>query len=464
MRVLETLSWAEIARAMDARVEGEPARPAGGGSIDTRTLARSDIFFALPGEHVDGHHYLGAAFERGAVCAVVKDPSLAPAGLCCLVVNDPAAALFELGRLVRSKTRARIVAITGSTGKTTTKEFTAELLRTKGPVLSTTGNLNNHLGVPLTLMRLQTDDWAAVIECGMSHAGELSRLSHLLRPDVATVTNVAAVHLEFFDSIDQIARAKSEIFEGLGAAGVAVAPADDPRLAAPAFTASAQRSRLFGEGPRTSVRAETISMTLDGTDLMLHAAGAAPIAIGLRVPGPHAASNFLAAASIALALGLGVTEIAETAPLLKSVSNRGGITRLARDIVLIDDTYNSNPRALIAAVDTLALALNRRRVACLGDMLELGPTGPELHRAAGAEIASKVDLLLGVGPLGKEIVIGARALPEGAKKAFADSTDLASEIGGLVKPYDAILVKGSRGARMERVVEALVAAHPRADG
>ena len=271
---------------------------------------------------------------------------------------------------------------------------------------------------------------------------------------------MAAVHLEFFESIDQIASAKAEIFDGLSGLGVAVAPADDQRLAVPAQQAALDRRRLFGDGPSTSVWAETLSMTLDGTDLLVKTEEAAPFRARLNIPGPHAVSNFLASATIALVLGLAPEAIAERAPLLKSPGNRGGLKRLSDDIVLIDDSYNSNPRAVIAAIDTLALATNRRRVACLGDMLELGSQGPELHRSTGAAIASKVDLLLGVGPLGAEMVRGARTLPPGSKKVFSDSTALAAQIGALVNAHDALLVKGSRGVRMERVVEALVAAHP----
>ena len=184
-----------------------------GASIDTRTLEPGDIFFALKGERVDGHEHVTSAFEKGASCAVIKDAGRAHAGRFALVVEDPESALFELARLVRSRSSAVFVAVTGSVGKTTAKEFTAELLRARGVVLATRGNLNNHLGVPLTLARLETGHWAAVIECGMSHAGELSHLVQLVRPKVAVVTNVAAVHLEYFASVDEIAAAKAEIYE-----------------------------------------------------------------------------------------------------------------------------------------------------------------------------------------------------------------------------------------------------------
>jgi UDP-N-acetylmuramoyl-tripeptide--D-alanyl-D-alanine ligase len=192
MRILETLSWAEIAMALGAKPLGSPLGVPSGASIDTRTLEPGDMFFALKGEQVDGHEHVTSAFEKGASCAVIKDANRAHAGRFALVVEDPEAALFELARLVRSRSQAAFVAVTGSAGKTTAKEFTAELLRARGEVLATRGNLNNHLGVPLTLARLETDQWAAVIECGMSRAGEIRHLVDLIRPRVAVVTNVAA--------------------------------------------------------------------------------------------------------------------------------------------------------------------------------------------------------------------------------------------------------------------------------
>ena len=459
MRILETLSWAEIATSIGALTVGSPLSAPTGGSIDTRTLEQGDIFFALRGERVDGHDHLQAAREKGSSCAVIKDRSRAVDGLFSLVVNDPETALFELARLVRSRSSARFVAITGSAGKTTCKEFTAELLSAQGPVLKTHGNLNNLLGVPLTLMRLQTDHWAAVIECGMSHAGELSRLAHLIRPEVAAITNVAAAHLEFFESVEQIAAAKAEIFETLSPRDTAVGPADEPLLRERTLDTPGSAS-LFGDGPLSKVRATDISMSLEGSRFQLQS-GNSQVAVRLPVPGPHAVSNFLAASAIAGALGLSAETVAERALLLKSAGNRGAVKLLGNDILLIDDSYNSNPKALLSAIDTLSLAKDRRRVACIGEMLELGPRGPALHREAGAAIGTRVDLLLGVGTLATELVLGASALPPQAKRVFLNSADLALTIADLVRSRDAVLVKGSRGVRMERVVDALVAAHPR---
>lgn len=458
MRILETLSWAEIAEALSAEPVGSPSAPPRGASIDTRSLEPGDIFFALEGEHSNGHDHLWSALDRGASCAVIRDRTRATPGLFSLVVDHPDTALLELGRLIRSRSAARFVAITGSAGKTTAKEFTTALLGSRGPVLSTRGNLNNHLGVPLTLARLETDHWAAVIECGMSHPGELSLLAHLVRPRVAAITNVTAAHLEFFDSVEQIAHAKLEIFETLGPGDTAVAPANEPLLSGRAL-GTAGSAALFGDGPKASVRAEDITMSLEGSTFRM-VTGDSRTEVHLGAPGPHSIANFLAAAAIARTLGISANAIAGLAPHLQAGGNRGAVRRLEDDILLIDDTYNSNPRALRSAIETLSLARDRRRVACVGEMLELGTSGAELHRETGAAIGSSVDLLLGVGALAAEFLQGATKLPPQAKQHFQDSNALAASITGLVKSHDAVLVKGSRGVRMERVVEALVAAHP----
>lgn len=458
MRILETLTWDEIGKALGARLKGAEPAPPRGASIDTRTLERGDIFFALKGENSDGHTHLRSAFERGAACAVIEDAARADEVPFALIVKDTEAALFELGRLIRAKTSIPFIAITGSAGKTTAKDFTAAILGARGQVLATRGNLNNHLGVPLTLARLEDSHWAAVIECGMSRAGELSRLSRLLRPKVAVITNVAAAHLEFFESVAQIADAKTEIFEALGPGDTAVAPAGEPLLSSRA-QATPGSALLFGEGEHTSLRALDVSMSLEGSQFTLQC-GDARVAVSLPVSGPHAISNLLAAAAVATSLGLSLETIAAAARELRPAANRGAVRRLRDDILLIDDSYNSNPRALLSAIDTLALARDRRRVACLGEMRELGPQGPQLHREAGAAIGARVDMLLGVGALAREILKGASALPDNAKRAFETSADLAAEINDLVRAHDAVLVKGSRGVRMERVVEALTAAHP----
>jgi UDP-N-acetylmuramoyl-tripeptide--D-alanyl-D-alanine ligase len=258
--------------------------------------------------------------------------------------------------------------------------------------------------------------------------------------------------------VDDIAAAKAEIYETLGPGEIAIAPADDPRLTrrvvGQSFTA-----RLFGTGGGSSVRAEDVAMSLEGSRFQLVSEGAR-VEVNLEAPGPHAISNFLAAAAVAGALGMSAKEISDRARRLKPGGNRGAVKRLADDILLIDDTYNSNPKALLSAIETLALAKDRRKVACVGEMLELGETAAKLHRETGAALGGRVDLLLGVGALASEIVAGASSLPPEARKVFENSLELAAHIPSLVRSHDAVLVKGSRGVRMERVVEALVKAHP----
>jgi UDP-N-acetylmuramoyl-tripeptide--D-alanyl-D-alanine ligase len=348
-----------------------------------------------------------------------------------------------------------VVAITGSTGKTTTREMTAALLATRGPILKSEGNLNNQYGLPLTLLKLGAEHEAAVLELGMSAAGELRVLSKIALPDVAVITNVAPVHLEFFASVDAIADAKAEILEGLGASGVAILNGDDPRVRR-IGERHAGRVIWFGRDRRDDVSAEKWRGTTFGMrfDLVLDGRS---LDVALPLAGSHFVSNFLAAAAIAHHLGIAPEAIAEAATRLEAAPHRGQVLRLGQGIVLVDDCYNSNPLAVQAAVTALGMAGGRRRVAILGDMLELGPTGPELHRQAGEQIASKVDVVAGVGALAAELVAGARAANASlAIHQFADSAAALRAVSTLVRAGDAVLVKGSRGVRMETLVEALV--------
>lgn len=467
MRAIEALSADRVIAALSGAIVGGDAisgadrawARAAGASIDTRTLRPRDIFIALPGDRTDGHAFVEAAFARGAAFAVVRDRTALPAGRPGVVVGDAARALFDLAAAVRSTLTCPIAAVTGSMGKTTTKDLLAAMLRTRGPVLATHGNLNNLLGVPLTLLEAETDATAAVLECGMSEKGELSRLSALLRPDVAIVTNVAPVHLEFFDSVDGIADAKCEIFEGFGPSGRAVVPADDARLESRTQD-HAERGRRTTFGiEQGDVRATKVSLDGDGSTFDVRR-GEEVVPARLSVPGRPPVLNALAAAAAATSLGVALRDAAGVLEFFGGADRRGARRRLADDIVLVDDSYNSNPEALVAAVETLALTNGRRRVACVGDMLELGPTGPELHRDAGRRIAPLLDVLLGCGPLSAGLVDAASAIPAARRRAFASSVELANEIHAWVRPQDLVLVKGSRGSRMERVVEAIEGKHP----
>jgi UDP-N-acetylmuramoyl-tripeptide--D-alanyl-D-alanine ligase len=349
-----------------------------------------------------------------------------------------------------------VVVITGSAGKTTTKEMTASLLGVRGSVLKTEGNLNNQYGLPLTLLRLEADHAFAVLELGMSAPGELRVLSGIAEPDVAVITNVGPAHLEFFPSVDAIAAAKAEVLEGLRPGGLAVLNGDDARLRRVGERVR-QRVVWFGRDRRHDVAAENWQGTPFGMRFDLRLEGR-KVDVALPLAGPHFVMDFLAAAAVAHALGVSVEAIATAATTLRAVRHRGDVRRLEQGLTLIDDCYNSSPDALDAALVALSLAGPRRRVAILGDMLELGPRGPELHRAAGERAARSADLLVAVGSLAPGFLEGARrgGLPESALVSF-ESAAAAEAVVPLLAPGDAVLVKGSRGVHLESVVEAIVA-------
>lgn len=435
-----------------------------GVSIDSRTLVAGQVFVALAGPRFDGHDFLGDVVARGAAAALVaRRPAHAPPQLPLLEVADPGQALLDLGSHVRTQAALPIVAVTGSAGKTTTKDIAAALLASRGPVLKTEGNLNNHLGVPLTLLRLEPQHTAAVLELGMSAAGELSRLTRVVRPQVAVITLVAAVHLEFFESVDAIAAAKAEILEGLDDDGLAVLNFDDPRLRALGLArrAAGQRVAFFGRERACEVSAEHWRGSAHGMRFDLHAGGRS-IDVALALPGLHNVTNFLAAATAALALGLDLDSLAAAASDVRPAAHRGEVRRLAEGVTLYDDCYNSNPAAVDVAVAALAMTAHTRRVAVLGDMLELGPGAAELHRSTGASLAGRVEAVIGVGAMSRHLLDGAQAagLPATALVHFEHAAAAAAALDALVRPGDAVLVKGSRGLRLEQVVEALVRRFP----
>jgi UDP-N-acetylmuramoyl-tripeptide--D-alanyl-D-alanine ligase len=426
-----------------------------GVSIDSRTLRPGELFVAIHGPRFDGHDFLAAAAERGAVAAVVHRDAEAPVPLPLVRVEDTTRALGDLARHFRRAVDVPVVAITGSVGKTTTKDMTAALLASRGPVLRTAGNLNNQWGLPLSLLGLREEHTAAVLELGMSAPGELRELSAIAEPDVAVITRIAPVHLEFFASVDAIAEAKAEILEGLRPGGTAVLNGDDPRLRR---IGEAREGRVvwFGRHRRFDVSAERWRGTAFGMRFALRVEGRT-VEVALPLAGPHFVENFLAAAAVAHVLGIRPETMAEAATDMVPARHRGEVRRLGDGVVVIDDAYNSSPSALAAAVVALRLAPARRRVAVVGDMLELGETGPALHRQAGRELAATVDVVVGVGPLSKDTVAGAReaGLPRESLAHFDDAPSAAEAVGEIVRPGDAVLVKASRGIHLETVVDAL---------
>jgi len=453
-----------------------------GVSIDSRALPPGTLFVAVRGPRFDGHDFLAEAAARGAAAALVHRDAAAPPGLPLVRVADTTRGLRDLARHVRRQAALPVVAVTGSVGKTTTKDMTAHLLATRGPVLKTEGNLNNQYGLPLTLLGLRPEHTAAVVELGMSARGEIRALSALAEPDVATITRVAPVHLEFFPSVDAIAEAKAEILEGLRAGGAAVLNGDDPRVRAIGERFAGRvvwfgRDRRFdvssaneqveerpapepSPGPSSAGTRATRASRGSGIGMTFALrVGGRSVDVALPLAGAHFVENFLAAAAAAHVLGVSPEAMAEAATALRPARHRGEVRRLGEGVTLLDDCYNSSPEALEAAVVALALVPGRRRVVVLGDMLELGPAAEALHRDRGRALAGRVDAVVGVGPLAKAIVEGAReaGLLAGSLHHFDTATDAVAALPGLVRPGDAVLVKASRGVRLEAVVDALVA-------
>ncbi|MGA2966489.1 MAG: UDP-N-acetylmuramoyl-tripeptide--D-alanyl-D-alanine ligase [Terriglobales bacterium] len=436
-----------------------------GYSIDSRTVQPGELFFAVKGERLDGHDFVEQALGRGAIAAVVEKGQLArysnATGL--LAVEDTLAALQTLATAVRKIWGKTAIAITGSMGKTTTKEAMAHLLAIKYRVHRTKGNFNNRFGLPLGLLTLEPEYDVAVVEMGMSHPGEISALARIALPKQAVVTNVAPAHLENFDSIAGIARAKYELIEALPRGGTAVLNADDEYVSQ--FGRDLKgKVVLFGvkaeahvpAGVPADVRAENIEVLgAEGTrfDLVSHEMRQ-PVQSPLL--GRHNVYNVLAAAAVALEHGITPSEIAAALPSLQPADKRGQVVQVGNTTVLYD-CYNSSPKALMAAVDTLSVMPARRRIVVAGEMLELGATGEQLHRECGRYIAgrqagSEIDFLLGVRGLAKPMVEAAREA--GIKAEFVATPEEAGEwLARETRDGDAVLLKASRGVKLEKALE-----------
>jgi UDP-N-acetylmuramoyl-tripeptide--D-alanyl-D-alanine ligase len=452
----------ELAQAAGGRlVGGDGGRVIGGISIDSRSVAAGDLFFAIRGERFDGHAFVQAAFGRGAVGAVVSEAAVArvPAGAIVVLVADTTAALQALARHVRRASGAKVVAITGSAGKTTTKEIAAEFLSTRYRVFRNKGNLNNHIGLPLSLLELRGRPQVAVVELGMNHPGEIRTLVGIAEPDVRVWTNVGDAHMGFFASADAIADAKAEILEQARSTDLLVANADDDRVMARAqgFTG---RMVTFGIDRPADVRAaDVVDRGVDGTSAwLLTNRGEARIETPLVGRGNLA--NILAAAAVALDAEVPLAEIVARAVTLAPAPRRGTVLRLAGGITVLDDSYNSSPAALRRALETLGSTTGRaRKGAVLGEMLELGDHSLRLHRACGAAAAAAgLAWLVTVGGA-PAAALGDAAVEAGLSAAAvrhaATSTEAAEIALSLARPGDLILVKGSRGIGVDRVTDRL---------
>jgi UDP-N-acetylmuramoyl-tripeptide--D-alanyl-D-alanine ligase len=453
------VSWdlGALARAAGSEVHGGalPERVAAVGT-DSRSLPSASLFVALRGASFDGHDFVAQAAKQGAVAALVDragaDRARA-AGIPLLVVEDTLAGLTAMARWARGALARKVVGVTGSNGKTTTKEMVAAVLATRGAVHKTAGNLNNQIGLPLTLLAWPAETWAAVLEMGMSGLGEIAHLCEVARPDVGLITMVGPAHLEQLGTLENIARAKAELFAGLPATGVGVVNTDDALVQAMAVPLLGARPRVsFGRAADADVR--VLGAVPRGTSfqqLELSVQGRA-LSAELPLPGSHNALNAAAAVAAGLALGVdpeaamrALAGVAVPGGRMRVVERQGGVS-------YVDDSYNANPSSMQAGFETLRSLTRGRRLAVLGDMLELGPTTAALHREVGLMAArSGVDVVFALGPFGTEVAAGARA--GGADgRAFADMSALLADLDTLLQPGDWVLVKGSRGMKMERAV------------
>jgi UDP-N-acetylmuramoyl-tripeptide--D-alanyl-D-alanine ligase len=422
-------------------------------SIDSRNIHPGDLFFAVKGERLDGHDFVEQAFSRGAVAAVVRTDQIgrySPTSR-LLAVDDTLAALQTLASAVRRLWAKPLIGVTGSTGKTTTKEAIAHVLSSRFGVLKSEGNFNNHFGLPLTLLRLEPEHDAAVIEMGMSHAGEIATLAKIAQPEIGVVTNVAPVHLEFFKSIDEIARAKHELIDSLPAGGTAVLNADDEYVL--------QFGRdfhgkvvLYGLRSSADVRAENVKHHGAEGSTFDVVAGRSREQASLRLVGEHNIYNALAAIAVGLDRALTLSEAAGALATLAPAEKRGEVVKLG-NITIINDCYNSNPKALDAMVDALAAMPAKRRIVVAGEMLELGPAGEEMHRSSGRYIAEKkIDVLLGVCGLAQSMVDTARK--SGMRAEFLATPQEAGEwLVREAREDDVVLLKASRGVKLEQALD-----------
>ena len=446
----------------------DPMARVAGVSIDSRTIRPGELFFAIHGPRHDGHDHVASALERGAVAAVVAEARARqfPDSLrgACLVVDDTLLALHQLARTVRNAWGRKIAGVTGSVGKTTTKEILAALLGSKLRVLKSEGNFNNAYGLPLTLFRLEESHEAAVLEMGMSRRYELQELAGIAKPDVGVVTRVAPAHLEFFASVEEIALAKRELIEGLnGPDSVAVLNADD-LLVAEFGSHAPGRVLTYGIENAADFRAEAIEDRGAFGSAFVVVENGKRTRIELALAGRHVISNALAALASASVWGIGAAAAQSVFRGLQAPAMRGELLRFSNGAALINDSYNSSPAALQAMIKVLAATPNyRRRILAAGEMRELGRTSSQLHREAGSFAAKtgKIDWVVGVEGDAAQLVEGAVAagVPGSQTKFFSSSEEAAKFLAEFVAPGDLLLVKGSRGVKMERIVDALLAAH-----
>lgn len=422
-----------------------------GVSIDTRTLKPGEIFFALPGEKVDGHQFLDAAFARGACAAVVTRSGARESRQALIAVDSPDLALGDLARFYRRRFDIPVIGITGSSGKTTTKDMVAAVLSTRYRVLATQGNLNNRLGVPLTLLNLSAHCDVAVIEMGISEHGGMRYLCEIAQPTIGMITNIGPAHLEFFGSVEGVAKAKGELLEYLDESSMTILNLDDLFL-------SKERAKV--KGRLLDIGIEQICQ-FRGEGLKLDQKGFGHFSLQghsfhLSIPGKHNVYNALMAATAGWALNVPLQDAAKALENFTLTKLRSQVLE-HNGIRMINDTYNANPASMRAALETLSqIEVNGRRIAVVGDMRELGAMTHDAHRALGREAGNQqIDALFALGDLAPVVVDGGREAGMDQAWAYADRDALTGALQAYLKPGDLLLIKGSRGIAMERIVTAL---------
>ncbi|MEM1298804.1 MAG: UDP-N-acetylmuramoylalanyl-D-glutamyl-2,6-diaminopimelate--D-alanyl-D-alanine ligase [Pseudomonadota bacterium] len=456
-----------LASATGGRLLNAPG-PVNGIAIDNREVVAGDLFLALKGENHDGHAFAAKALQAGAAAVMVHSTEGLPESAPTLLVDDTMAALQALGHAGRARFQGKVIGVTGSVGKTSTKDMLAAMLAGQGKTHSATRSFNNHWGVPLTLARMPEAADYAVIEIGMNHPGEITPLSRMAGLDVALITTVEAVHLAAFDSVEQIADAKAEIFAGLDAKGTAVLNADNPHFERLSAATAGHRIVAFGQAAE-EFTLEDAQIAEQATVIRAQIRGA-PLTFKIATPGVHFARNALGALACVEAVGADLVRAAMALAKWEPPKGRGTRTRIALgpagtdgSFTLLDESYNANPASMSAALSVLAASevihdLGRvargRRQAFLGDMLELGPTELELHAGLAAhEAIANIDRIHCCGPRMKALH---DALPVDKRGIYcANSDDLAQQVGKAVDAGDVCMVKGSLGARMARVVESI---------
>lgn len=460
-RVADLVDWAG-----GTLLRGDKWQDVRGVSTDSRTVQAGNVFVALRGEQFDGHGFLDDAVRRGAACVVVSDtsrlgatrPATDGADPGVIGVADTEKALQDLATAHRRNYQGSVVAITGSNGKTTVKEMTASVLQCWLSTHKTSGNLNNHIGVPLAVLSLELLKRVLVLELGMNHLGEISRLCEIARPHVGVITNIGQAHLGGLGSVASIQQAKGELTASLPSSGVAIVNADDPRTLA-LGRQSAARLLTFGQSQDADVRGWVReNLELDGTRCCVVLNGKTH-SLRLRVPGTHQIMNALAAAAVGMTFGVPEERIVWALQRHRGVRGRLAVRRGREDVWLIDDTYNANPQSMRTALRFLAgVSGAGRRIAVLGDMLELGETGPALHEKIGSAVSNaNIHVLIALGPNARYIAQGARQAGMECRRIHhaQSQQEVLDALDKIAQPRDVILFKGSRGMAMERLVEAL---------